>query len=139
MLAIVVGQSVSGGQVERGVAVVKQTHCALLIRRVRVRVGKTNLDAVTQSLFNVSLQRVVGGDTNCRIGLRLGGITDEGDTQVHISAFKGLQIWLPVGQEGRSESGGGGGGGKSAGGNFVKTRGGGGGRGGGAEYDARRR
>ena len=99
VLAVVVRQPVAGTQIERIVAVVKETHRALLIRRVRVSVGEADLDAVTQALFNVGLQRVVGGDAGRGVRLRLGRIADVGNAEVDVSAFKSLQVRLPVRQD----------------------------------------
>ena len=69
----------------------------MLIRRVRVSVGEADLDAMTQSFLNVSLKRVVCGNAGSGIGLRLRGITDIGNAEIHISTFKGLQVGCPLG------------------------------------------
>src|SRR5208282_5528369 len=44
------------------------------------------------------------GDTGGGVGLRLGGVTDVGNAQVDIPAFKRLQVRLIIGQQRRCES-----------------------------------
>ena len=85
----------------RVVAVVEESQRALLVGRVRIRVGESDLQAVAHPLFYVGLQRIVGGDAGRRVRLGLGGIPDVGNAQVDVSSFKSLLIRLTVGQVNR--------------------------------------
>ncbi len=56
------------------------------------------MQAMTHAFFDVGLERMVGRDAGRGIGLRLGGITDVGNAQIDVSAFKSLQVGLTVGK-----------------------------------------
>jgi len=53
---------------------------------------------MTHSLFNMRLKSIVSRDPRSRIGFGFRGITDVRNAEVDISAFKGLQVRLPVGR-----------------------------------------
>src|SRR5882762_555315 len=58
---------------------------------------------MTQALFHVPLQRVVGRDARRRLRLRLGRIASIRNTEVDVPTFEGLQVRLPVRQGSRRE------------------------------------
>jgi hypothetical protein len=49
---------------------------------------------MTHALFEVRLKRVVSRDAGCGVGLRLGGITDVGNAEIDVSAFKSFLVGL---------------------------------------------
>src|SRR5580692_925608 len=53
---------------------------------------------MTHSFFEVSLERIVGGDAGCGVGLRFGGVADVGNAEVDVSAFESLLVGLAVGE-----------------------------------------
>src|SRR5579862_53159 len=98
MLAVEIREAIAGAQIEGVIAVVKQSERALFVGGVGVGIRKTDLQAVTHTLLDVSLQSVIGGDACGGIRLGFRGVTDIGNAKIDVSAFKGLLVRLAVGK-----------------------------------------
>src|SRR5579863_538982 len=98
MLAVEIRQAVPRSQILGIVTVVEQTHRTLFIGCVGEGIGEAYLQAMTHSLFDMSLQRMIRGDTCCSVGLRFGRISDVRHAQIDVTTFESLLVRLAVGE-----------------------------------------
>src|ERR1700686_2813559 len=91
MRAVEVRRSITISQIERVVAVIEEAQSALLVQRARERVGNARRKPVTEPLFDVRLESIVGRYSGSCVQLRLTSVADVRDTLIDVSAF-GIEL-----------------------------------------------